>query len=438
METMELTLTSEQKSLLATIAATLAGGRHEFRADATIREESSALVATLRRKRTNESRRNVYKWRAMGERFAFDTGYSEDELSRIAEWQDTIAELPHRDALKRIARALLNPTKDEARFTRKFRKANPDASPELISEHYSAYRESTLKDWRVTVRNYATIRDAAEMIGAFPVSLADARNSNGSRFLNYARKHWTLAGYRPDIHGYSVEDALQDGFLSALESGHWVGKHHMPTYGHLWRHVRMAVVRAAWRNTVATYSPDSSEPFNWDAWAETANSDIAAFVLRTDSASRQTIAEWTEYGEYRAIQECVKSTTEYVAELRHDRMVMLSECRKAFASAILSGLPLATIAHALGRTIEGMYSDLSGDIAPAVTFLPRRADTEAEYADKMDAIARMNGHAHNLRMRRADIQADNYANGRVFRKNAAPSPFDTMDDIPEWRGMSAR
>lgn len=406
-------------SLLAIAAANVAGGRHEFRADSAIRQESSALVKELRRKSRNSARRETYRWRNVGERFAFDVGYTFDQNDAISEWQDALKSRPHSDAyMRNIARALFNP--------RAFARMNSDAAD------VDAYREYVLTDWRQTVREYVEWRDSVAAIGGrIPVSLADMRADRGSRFYNYATRKWNVAGYAEFLFGADVSDAFQNGMVSAIASGDWINPRgdgrvtgcKVPTYGALWRHIALAVRRAVWQNTRFTYDAPERE-FDWAEWERTANDSVPSVALRADSANRQTIAEWAEYQEWRAVRDAVSATVARIAEERAERIRMLESGRQAIAQLLIGGMSIGRIARALGRTVEGLERDLSApDAFPlAMRFLPTRPETLSETADRLEAIARMNGHAANLRTKYADAVADNYANGRVFRRADIPAP----------------
>lgn len=413
METMEMTLelSQEELSLLAIAAANVAGGRHEFRADSAIRQESTALVAEMRKRKRNETRRETYKWRNVGERFAFDIGYGEFDSARIEEWQDVLKARPYSEThMRDIAKALFNP--------KKFAAKHNDA------ENVEEYRAHVLADWRNEVRAYAEWQDAVAAIGmTIPVSLADMRADHGSRFYNYATKKWFLAGYAEFLFGSEVADAFQTGMLSCIESGDWINPKadgrvkgfKVPAYGALWRHIALAVRRAVWANTRFTY--DHAEPsFSWEEWETTANADATAFALRLNG-SRQSLAEWAEYHEYRAIRDAISESVKRIEFERETRIGMLSEARRAIAQLVMGGMTVKRIAHLLGRTVEGLSADIANDdIQPAMRFLPTRGMTESERADKLEFAQRMEAHAQNLRMKYADMQADNYANGRIFRR----------------------
>lgn len=414
MVTMELTseITEEQLQLLAIAAANVAGGRHEFRADATIRQESKALVAEMRKVKRNEAKRETYKWRNVGERFALDMGYDEEMSSRIDAWQDALKARPHSEThMRNIARALFNP--------RAFERFNSDA------ENVEEYRTHVLANWRSEVRAYAEWKESVADIGmTIPLSLGDMRADHGSRFFNYAVKKWNLAGYGEFLFGADVQDAFQTAMAECIANGDWVNPsgdgrvkgNRVPLYGALWRHVALAVRRAVWQNTRFTY--DTPEPeFSWEEWERTPQ-DKEAYALRFAlTGSRQSLAEWAEWDEYRAIREATEATRERIIAERESRLGMLDASRKAIAQLVMSGMTVQRIANALGRKVESLAADLDTDeMRPTSRFLPRRGMTESERAEKLEFAQRMEAHAANLRMKYRDMQADNYANGRVFRR----------------------
>lgn len=407
METLELT--QEQIANLAIAAANVAGGRHEFRADGIVRAESSALVATLRKRKNNSARREAYKWRMAGQRFAFDIGYSETDSAKIAAWQELLKSRPNADrVLTRIARYLCIP-----------RSAKVENWRETVSEYIRTGEMRRVQEWRDSV---------ARLGMTIPLSLADMRADHGSRFYNYAVRKWNTAGYAEFLFGSDVADAFQTAMAECLAAGDWTGAERRPAYGALWRHMSLAVRRAVWSNTRFTYDAPEA-PFSWEEWEQTANAEYPAFVLRA-TGNRQSLAEWAEYAEYRAIRDAMAASVERIKFEREERLNMLSTARKAIAQLVLSGMTVTRIANMLGRNVESLASDLASEELPlAPRMLPSRDFTETERADIVAERDALNAHAELLRMRYADMQADNYANGRVFRRGEG-STVSAMDAAP--------
>jgi hypothetical protein len=83
---------------------------------------------------------------------------------------------------------------------------------------------------------------------------------------------------------------------------------------------------------------------------------------------------------------------------RAERLIILSETRKSLATLIGTGMSVTRIAHALGRTVDGILKDLSDDMAPAVHSLPVVV-TDADMEAHRERVMAQAAHAAHLRRR---------------------------------------
>ena len=411
-----LTITDDQRSALALIAGTLAGGRHAFRVtDETIKREATERAVKSRRERRAtlaRERRNARSDRR--ERVFAD--YDIETLERIAELRAVWASMPKRSLMRRIARAILHD-----------RSTCRECKP--LAKNETCERGMVPDNWRDTVRAFRDGSRKSAELGSFPIKRDDQRITTSVLMLS-ARKHWHeyAGGRHVTVHGADVEDAFQSGMLAALESGDYVKRErpdgtfeNIPTYGRAFWHVRASVNALATGRSLAGIR-------TFGTW----NDEIEPFTL--DEFIPRTVNDWLAYETHRDVIDSRERYVRRIAAEREERLAILSETRKSLAMLIHSGMSVRAIAGALGRTPSGILSDLSGDMAPAQRFLPHVV-TDAEREDARTRVLAQAEHA--LRLRRiAAIAAEdswqaNYAAGSI-RANG-----ETVGNVPEWNATPA-
>jgi DNA-directed RNA polymerase specialized sigma24 family protein len=391
----ETTLTIETSALLATLAGTLAGGRHAFRVkDAAVKDAATATAKLNRAARRKDAARKAYALKVKARVSRYMVGYTLDDMVRIDALFNVWQNAPKR---KTVVAA--------------FRARNHDVS---TCEGCDACVEHITRPALIALlAAYKSARDDASAIGSFSVVNADmlmirperdseGRVVKGNRFYGTAIKRWTTRYQgQTTIAGTSVEDALQDAYVSAIESGDTLNG--IPTFGPLWRHVATAVTTAVWSHARygAGHTSESFVPWDWTI------------------EEPLTIEDWAAYGAFRETERANEEIHAAIRSERDARLAMLEASRNALASLILQGMTVRKIASILGRTVEGIESDVNGSQAPAQVWhggalTPTAIETLAE---RNRAVAK---HAETLRAIRVNVEADNYANGRIFAPANVP------------------
>jgi hypothetical protein len=359
--------------MLAFIAGNLAGGAHAWRADAAIKADAT-VHALKNRKAKNARRMSESRWYKADARERAYAEYDVDTLATIAELHAVWATMPKRRALRNAWRAILHDTADCKRCA--------DDTCERAT--YPA-------DWRDLVRAYRDGKARADELGAFAIKRDDMRMTT-SLYAHSARKQWKAyaGGEWQGVHGHDYQDAVQRAFVSCIESGdtitrktHTGAMEHVPTYGAMWSHLRQSVY------ALASHRAESGmRTFG------TGNDEIAEFVFA--EFEPRTVAEWLAYESHRDILDSQARTTARIAREREERLTILSDVRKSFATLIGSGMTVRRIANMLGRTVDGILKDLDADTMPAPHALPVVV-TDWQREDAQTRVLAQAAHAHRLR-----------------------------------------
>jgi hypothetical protein len=201
-------LTLDQSELLASIAGTLAGGRHAFRvSDASVKDAAQS-IARESRKRRNARRMAASRAVKSETRERYFADYDVDTLATIAELRKVWAEMPKRATIRDIARAVLH---------------NSEKCRNCVA--FPCDNSVIPENWRETVREFARGVKRSRELGAFPIKRDDMRQGT-STFGYSVLKHWHAyaGGKHVTVHGHDSQDALQMAFLAAIESGDTVAR----------------------------------------------------------------------------------------------------------------------------------------------------------------------------------------------------------------------
>lgn len=357
------TLTTEQASLIAGIAASLAGGRFASRVtDETIRAEAEAIVMPRRAER----RRKLSAARQAGKRqrvaaaraqrlawLAEWSDYSADDMARIEQVHAFMSYAPKREALRRIARRL-------------FRAEAPAHTDDRACACVDCLDVS---DWRAMVRRNAAVRTYVTTTGNVGISRFDMTPGADSRFFKSVVKHWhQYTGGKHGsvaIHGVSPEDVFQDGMVRALEAND-TDADGIPLYAPLFGHMRQAVEASVY---LYRYGHSHSEAFTtwtWQDWQSWASERIdPAFRVRYSSE-----AEWKAYAAAEAAESLRARRAEREESARMDRAESLEEARRLMAQFILSGGTVRKLENLLNLKAETITDNLTKrHDAPTVTFV---------------------------------------------------------------------
>lgn len=340
---MELTLTDAQREALAAVAASAGNGRHAFRVkDAAVKSAAQDTVSRARalRKRANDkaSRAERVAYSRMLARF---NGYDAAVLCELAEHSDDCCQYgvllsawktaPKRATIRRIARAVLAPASrvDACRNCAVDGKCEAHTIP---------------ADWRETVREYARVQRIAREAGSFAISRDDMRADQRSRFYRNVVKHWHdyAGGRHVAIHGVTPDDVTQDGFIHALESRDGL------SFGTLYAHVRAVTETAIY--SYRRYGNDHTSD-NAPLWTD-ADWEKGGFT---------TLHEWEAYDAWKAAQDADKARSDALTARRESDAASLSTLRSSLYALVSTGMTVRQICNILGRTPEGLLSDLAAD-----------------------------------------------------------------------------
>lgn len=347
-----LTLDADTASMLATIAASLNGGRFAHLAtDATVKGEALARVAPIRaeRRRIKSAARQASK----RERLARDraqrlamlaewSDYSESDLVRIESVYAWYSYAPKRSLLRMYARRLFR--MEAPAHTDTSVCACPDCLP--------------MGDWRATVRLYAAVRTYVDAAGSVGISRFDMTPTVDSRFYRNVVKHWHqyAGGRHVALHGVTPDDVFQDAMVAAIAAGD-VTADNVPTFGSMYVHTRHATESAVYAYRRGHSHAEAFTMWTWADWEAWASERIdPAFRVRYS-----TDAEWQAYAAAAEAHAAEVKRAERVEAMREAYLPNLNETRQALANLVRGGMTVRRIANLLGRTPEAIAADLEAN-----------------------------------------------------------------------------